>query len=174
MTIKTHVPRWVGEFLQCTEIHSLTRSQREAEGKKWNTWTYVPLITIIFLRQLTDVLFFYFCFYLLICLIERERKEERETSICCSIYLRIHWLILVCALTRDQTHNLGVSGWCSNQLSYLARANWHFLSMGFGIRQAWVQIPAVFLTSWMTLGMLADLPTWEINSVFAAEKCGVW
>ena len=28
----------------------------------------------------------------------------------------IHWLILVCALTRHQTHNLSVSGRCSNQL----------------------------------------------------------
>ena len=29
---------------------------------------------------------------------------------CCSTYLCIHWLILVCALTGDQTHNLGVLG----------------------------------------------------------------
>ena len=39
----------------------------------------------------------------------------------CSTYLCIHWLILVCALTRDQTHNLGVSVQCYNQLSYSAR-----------------------------------------------------
>ena len=37
-------------------------------------------------------------------------------------YLCIHWLIFVCALTRDLTCNLGVSGPCSNQLSYPARA----------------------------------------------------
>ena len=37
-------------------------------------------------------------------------------------FLCVHWLILVCALTRDQTHNLGELGKCSNQLSYLARA----------------------------------------------------
>ena len=30
----------------------------------------------------------------------------------------IHWLILVCALTGDWTHNLGVPGWCSNQMSH--------------------------------------------------------
>ena len=41
------------------------------------------------------------------------RERKRETSICCSTYLCIHWLILTCALTGDQTHNLGVSG-CSN------------------------------------------------------------
>ena len=28
-------------------------------------------------------------------------ERERETSICCSIYLCIHWLIFVCALTGD-------------------------------------------------------------------------
>ena len=44
--------------------------------------------------------------YLLI--LERQRKRERErgTSICCSTYVRIRWLLLVCALTKDQTHNL--------------------------------------------------------------------
>ena len=42
--------------------------------------------------------------------------------ICCSTYLRIRWLILACALTSDQTHNLGISGQYSNLLSYLARA----------------------------------------------------
>ena len=31
-------------------------------------------------------------------------------------------IFVVCALTGDWIHNLGVSGWCSNQLSYLARA----------------------------------------------------
>ena len=59
-------------------------------------------------------------FYLLMRGIERERGRERE--ICCSIYLRIHWLILVCAMLGDQTCNLGVWGWCSSQLSSLARA----------------------------------------------------
>ena len=39
----------------------------------------------------------------------------------------IHWLVLVCALTGDQTHNLGISGRYSNQLSYPARATWPYL-----------------------------------------------
>ena len=32
---------------------------------------------------------------------EREKVRQRKTSICCSTYLCIHWLILVCALTGD-------------------------------------------------------------------------
>lgn len=40
---------------------------------------------------------------------------ERETLICWCTYLHIHWSVLVCALTRDQSCNLGVSGWLSNQ-----------------------------------------------------------
>ena len=36
------------------------------------------------------------------------------------------WLILVCTLARDQTHNLGIERRCSNQLSYLARAMNYF------------------------------------------------
>ena len=56
-------------------------------------------------------------------LFEGEREERRERNIdCCSTYGCSHWFILVCALTGDQTHNLGVLGWHSNQLSYLARA----------------------------------------------------
>ena len=52
-----------------------------------------------------------------------ERERERETLISCSTYLYIHWLTLACALPGDQTHNLGASGQCSNQLKLLARAN---------------------------------------------------
>ena len=42
---------------------------------------------------------------------------ERETLMCCSTYLCIH-----CVLAGDPTYNLGVLGWCSNQMSYPARA----------------------------------------------------
>ena len=51
----------------------------------------------------------------------REGGGERETSICCSTYVCIPWLLLVRALTRDQTYNFGVPGWCCNQLSYPTR-----------------------------------------------------
>ena len=51
-----------------------------------------------------------------------ERERKKKTSICCSTYLCICWLIPVCALTGDQSHNLGVSGQCTNQLSHPARA----------------------------------------------------
>ena len=60
---------------------------------------------------------------------ERDRTGQRETSICCSTYSRIQWLLLVCALTRDQTPKLGVSGQCSNQLSYPARAILKFFNL---------------------------------------------
>ena len=45
-------------------------------------------------------------------------ERERETTICCSIYQCIYWLILVCALTGDQIHNLSVLGQSSNQLRH--------------------------------------------------------
>ena len=41
-------------------------------------------------------------------------------------HLFMHSLsILICSLTRDQTPNLGIAGWCSNQLSNLAQAGNH-------------------------------------------------
>lgn len=49
----------------------------------------------------------------------------------CSTYLCIYWLFLVCALTRDWTSNLGLLGWRSNQMNYLARVNWIFLLLLF-------------------------------------------
>ena len=52
----------------------------------------------------------------------REREIERHVNLLFT-YSCIHWLILICALTGDRTHNLCVSGQCSDQLSYLARAN---------------------------------------------------
>ena len=47
--------------------------------------------------------------------------RERQ-NICCSTDPWIHWLILVCALTRDQTHNLCLWGQCPNPLSSPVRA----------------------------------------------------
>ena len=53
----------------------------------------------------------------------RERgRRERESLICCSTYLCIHWLLLICVCARDPTPNLGVSGQHSNHLSYPAWA----------------------------------------------------
>ena len=49
--------------------------------------------------RVTFAFVFVFYFYFL-----RERGRERT---CCSTYLCIHWLLLVCALTRDGTCNLG-------------------------------------------------------------------
>ena len=53
---------------------------------------------------------------------ERKEKERREISTCCSTYLCIHWLLLVCALIWDPTRNPGLSGRCSDQMSDPARA----------------------------------------------------
>ena len=58
-----------------------------------------------------------------------KKKLERECVIkkhAHSTYLCIHWLILEYARTVDRTHNLGVLGQCSNQLSYPARARMTF------------------------------------------------
>lgn len=45
-------------------------------------------------------------FFLIYLSVFREGGGERESSICCSTYLCIHWLILTCTLARDGTHNL--------------------------------------------------------------------
>ena len=56
--------------------------------------------------------------FLVIIFRERGRKRERkETSICCSTYSCIHWLLLVYVLTGDRTCNLAVLRQHSNQLS---------------------------------------------------------
>ena len=59
---------------------------------------------------------------------DRQTDRQKETSICCFTYWCMHWLIIVCALTRGWTHNLSISGWSSNQLSYPART-WSLLSL---------------------------------------------
>ena len=60
---------------------------------------------------------------------KRERASERMSvymsPLRCSTYLCIHWLLLVCSLIGDWTHNLGVSGQCSNQLSQGQRGYWN-------------------------------------------------
>lgn len=48
---------------------------------------------------------------------EKDRKKKHQF-----VVPLIHWLRLMWALTGDQTHNLGVPGGCSHQLSYAARA----------------------------------------------------
>ena len=61
----------------------------------------------------------------------------RERKICCSTHLCIRWVLPVYALTRDQICNLGVSGWFSNQLSYLPgpRAESSQLDMYFALSE---------------------------------------
>ena len=69
-----------------------------------------------------------FNFLLIIDFREREREGgerkqgEGETMTSFSTYFCLHWLIFVCALTRDQTCCLGILGRLSNQLSPPTRA----------------------------------------------------
>ena len=64
------------------------------------------------------------CFknYWLILEREKGKGERKKYQFCCSCCSCIHWLILVCALTGDWTHNPGLSGQCSKQLSHPGRA----------------------------------------------------
>ena len=54
----------------------------------------------------------------------RDREEPGVGGICCSTYLCIHWLVLICPLTRDGTHNLGVWVCHSNHLSHPPGQRW--------------------------------------------------
>ena len=57
-----------------------------------------------------------------------ERESETEGEIDLLFFLFMHSLVdLVCALTRGPTCNLGLSGQCSNQLSYLALQEDYFV-----------------------------------------------
>lgn len=82
---------------------------------------------------------------------ERERERERVTLICCSVHLCVHWWFLVCALSRDQMHNLRASGCCSNHLSSPVRAAPHSLLAPASISSGpWVlletlTVPPLFL-----------------------------
>ena len=86
-----------------------------------------------------------FFFYWLIDLNERAR----ETLIGFSPYLCIRWLILVCALTRDQTCNLGVSGQCSNQATHLGVSGWCCKQLSYTARAS-----SVILEHFSTLNFI--------------------
>ena len=86
--------------------------------------------------------------------IETERERERERERPWFVIPLIHWLIFICAFTRGQTHNLGISGWCSNQLSYLARyANFLFImSIERSYRHSWLFLSwSMIVHSWRTV-----------------------
>ena len=56
---------------------------------------------------------------------ERERKVGEREILICLFHLFTHSVVDSCTcLDREQTCNLGVSGRCSNQLSYPARVSY--------------------------------------------------
>ena len=54
----------------------------------------------------------------------RERDGQTDVGLLFQL-LMLSLVLPAWALTRDRTHNIGVLGQCSNQLSYPARANKH-------------------------------------------------
>ena len=105
--------RWHGGFEAVRAVtkyfsphQRIIRITNSRDKSFWAT-SYFPLCS--FLKKI-------FIYWLL----ERDRKgRERERSIGCSTYLHIHWLILVCVLTKDPTGNRGES-YPDNALTYWA------------------------------------------------------
>ena len=122
-----------------TQSSSSTGSLLWPPGLGQGPFLHVISISDIFPIILHDNFLSILFFYLLILETGKEREKDRqsgrqthrqrETLICCFTYLLIFWLILVCALNGDQTCNLGILGWCSNQLRYLAKASCPFKNL---------------------------------------------
>ena len=100
---------------------------------------------------------------------KKEIKKKKERSTYCFTYSCIHWLTIACALTGDWTHNLGVPGRRSNQLSYPA---WAFLvsldTNGYlGGRQLFFCWPLSRMSSWINpLVYNYLLPFSPVSSLF--------
>ena len=89
------------------------------------------------------------------------RERERKISICCFTYLCIHWLLLVCTLARDWTHNLDIGGWSSNQLNYwaMARDMYYLFSWGW-----WLECCNQDLQSVWCL-----IQSWHLRNIYFAK-----
>ena len=120
------------ELLVCkdyvsTHLESRTRNPSQINSEQ-NAIYWHSNNVIVYLSLSLSLSSFLFLVFLFIDYREKIIEDSAqnggrgETSICCSTYLCIHWLLLILVLTRDWTHNLGVLGRCSNQLSSL-----HFL-----------------------------------------------
>ena len=102
-------------------------------------WFQVTIVlihtTFPFLIHITTLRGRYYHQFLLIFLLidfretGREGEKERETLMCCSSYLCIHQLILLRALTRGWSHNLGASQWHAKELSCAVRAHHPFFKL---------------------------------------------
>ena len=91
--------------------------------------------TLIIFWLYCGFLKFYLKFFKLI--LERERRGG-ERSINLLFHLRVHWLILLCALRGEWTCDLGVSGWGPNELSQPARALSWILIVSWILLCLWV------------------------------------
>ena len=67
-----------------------------------NFFLFLSFVLFFFFLSLLFLSFFLVSFFL------SWLERKIETLICCSTYLCIHWLILVCALSGDRTRNLGI------------------------------------------------------------------
>ena len=95
----------------------------------WVPRSVVPFTLQVELRWLTAVVLtclvkgnnqvYFLTFYLLI-LERKERRERNKHQFVPLIYSFIGSFLYVPQLG-NQTYNLGILGWCSNQLSYLAK-----------------------------------------------------
>ena len=109
----------------CTGRHSNqpchpARANLTFKWPKWSTFMtpgFYRTVSLSYLRIFNVIFPFLILkkFYLLIW------ERDRQTLICCSTCLCIHWLIFICALTGDWTWNPGILGLHCNKLSYLVR-----------------------------------------------------
>lgn len=106
---------WVPHVSQCIFL----------EGSGFST-ILSPTYTVAVFFYDVSIMMWLLCIYFYWLILETEEGGEQEIAICYSIYLWIYRLILVCVMTSDQTYNLVVAGWCSNQMSYPARARMPF------------------------------------------------
>lgn len=69
----------------------------ECGRREWEPAETISIRNWALLRFREEVSFFKKLIFL------RKRKGERQTSVCCSAYVCIHWSLLACALTRVES-----------------------------------------------------------------------
>lgn len=92
--------------------------------------------------------------------------KKMETLTCNSTKWCIHWLSPVCGLSRDHTHNLGVSGQHSNYLGYPARALMEFSGNP-------CQIPKDHRTLTYSIGLCVLMPVRHLDYSNSVVNCEI-